>query len=190
MNQSPQDMDITRLLHEYASGDAQSLDAVVSAVYDELRRMARQQLRRSSIHGQVETTVLVHEAYEKLVQGKTQALQDRRHFFAIASRAMRQIVVDTYRANSAAKRGGGEIALTVTVNDVVDLADPQRLLLLDEALTSLAAQDEELAEVVDLTCFAGLSTQEIADLLETNVRTVQRKLKRAQAWLVRLSQGE
>ena len=177
------DPDITQLLQDYAAGDPRSLDGVIEAVYDELRRMARSQLRRSSVANQVDTTVLVHEAYEKLVVGKTQQPRDRRHFFAIAARAMRQIVVDTYRAQAAAKRGGDLVMVTATASQVIDDASPEKLLQLDEALTSLAQQNNELAEIVELVCFAGLNTQEIASLLDTNVRTVQRKLARAKAWL-------
>ena len=175
--------DVTQLLEKYANGAERSLDQVVAIVYEELHGLARQQLRRSGVGRHVQTTVLVHEAYEKLVAGQTLRVHDRRHFFAIASRAMRQIVVDTYRAESAAKRGGGAVQLTMSVNDIVDIAEPERLMLLNQALEALADQNEDLAEVVDLTCFGGLTNEEIAELTDTTVRTVQRKVKRARAWL-------
>ncbi|MGI9327595.1 MAG: ECF-type sigma factor [Pseudomonadales bacterium] len=179
--------DVTLLLRQYASGETRSLNQVISIVYHELHGIAHKQLRRSSV-AQVQTTALVHEAYEKLLQGQTQDLQDRRHFFAVASRAMRQIVVDTYRSESAAKRGGDAAVLTLTANDIVSLDDPQQFLLVHRALEMLAAESHELSEVVDLACFGGLNSEEIAELTETTPRTVQRRLKRAQAWLAHFMQ--
>ena len=178
---------ITQLLKDYANGACCSLDAVVEVVYGELRTIARQQLRRSSAG--LETTALVHEAYEKLLLGQTQTVHDRRHFFAIAARAMRQIVVDTYRAENAAKRGDGAMAVTLAEQDFLNADDPVELTAVHEALETLAQRDSELAETVDLACFAGLSTEEIADLQDTTVRTVQRRLARARAWLGELMAG-
>lgn len=175
--------DVTRLLREYSNGLIQSLDEVVAIVYRELHSLARQQLRRSNIGQQVHTTVLVHEAYEKLAAGKIQQVTDRRHFFAIASRAMRQIVIDTYRAENAEKRGGGVLVLTLSVNSVIDGNNPESVVAIDQALQTLAEHDSELAEIVDLSCFGGLTNQDIAELTGTTLRTVQRKLKRARAWL-------
>ncbi len=176
--------DVTLLLQEYAEGSSQALDRAFSVVYNELRGMARQQLRRSSVGNDVQATALVHEAYEKLAQGRAQAMVDRRHFFAIASRAMRQIVVDTYRADNAAKRGGGKVVATSALDELMDLDSPDRMVALHTALETLATQNSELAEVVDLACFGGLPLVEIAELHQTTVRTVQRQLKRAQAWLL------
>ncbi len=173
--------DVTLLLSEYAQGSSTALDQAFAVVYSELKGMARQQLRRSSVGNNVQTTVLVHEAYEKLAVGRTQQLSDRRHFFAIASRAMRQIVVDTYRADSAAKRGGSQLLMTSALDDLADTDSPDRQFALYQALETLAAENAELAEVVDLACFAGLPLVEIAELHQTTLRTVQRQLKRAQA---------
>lgn len=174
---------VTRLLRDYARGDRASLDAVIPLVYGELKSLAHAQLGRSGLRQHLQTTVLVHEAYEKLSLGETQSVEDRRHFFAIASRAMRQIVVDTYRAQMAAKRGGGVGVEELSTNALVDLADPQRLLKLDQALELLTENNAELAEVIDLACFGGLSTHEIAALKATNVRTIQRQVQRARAWI-------
>ena len=175
---------VTRLLQEYTSGVPSALDAVVALVYQELQQLARAQLRRSSVREQhVETSILVHEAYEKLVLGQSQEIQDRRHFFAIASRAMRQIVVDQYRSQQTKKRGGELVAMTMTQTELVDLSNPERLFAVDEAIEKLAQQDAELARIVDMACFAGLSNSDIAELLDINLRSVQRKIKRAQAWL-------
>lgn len=175
--------DVTRLLRDYANGNAASLDAAIPLVYRELKALAHAQLGRSGIRQQMQTTMLVHEAYEKLSLGETQDVQDRRHFFAIAGRAMRQIVVDTYRAQMTAKRGGGAELAELATNELVDLADPARVFALDEALNTLAKSNAELAEVIDLACFCGLGTDEIALLKDTNVRTVQRQMQRARAWL-------
>ena len=175
--------DVTRLLQDFAGGHKESLDRVVAIVYEELRGLARAQLRRSGVHRPVDTTMLVNEAYEKLVGGQIQPLNDRRHFFAIASRAMRQVVVDIYRAGQAARRGGGVPMVTLTANLMADVNDPESVIAVDQALRTLESHDRELAEVVNLACFGGLSSQQIAELQETTVRTVQRKLKRAQAWL-------
>ena len=176
--------ELTLLLKEHSKGSTEALDQAFAIVYNDLRGMARQQLRRSSVGNDVQATALVHEAYEKMAIGRTQQMLDRRHFFAIASKAMRQIVVDTYRAENAAKRGGGKLIATSALDELVDLESPDRLLVLHRALESLATQNSELAEVVDLACFGGLPLDEIAELHQTTLRTVQRQLKRAQAWLL------
>ncbi len=175
--------DVTQLLRAYANGSDDSFNEVIPIVYRELKTIARAQLRRSGVSSRMQTTMLVHEAYEKLVRGRTQHANDRRHFFAIASRAMRQIVVDTFRAEGAAKRGGGVIPEALLTNEMIDLDAPDTVLQFDQAMQRLAAESTELAEVVDMSCFGGLSTEEIANLTGTNVRTVQRKLVRAQAWI-------
>ena len=182
--------EVTELLRRYADGQIESLNDVVVLLYEELRQMARQHLRRSQIGQHVQTTVLVHEAYEKLLQGKTQQLEDRRHFFAIASRAMRQIVVDMYRADHAAKRGGDAVAVTLTASHLLELNSPEQLTAVDQALETLSQHNQELAEVIDMACFGGLSNEEIAELTDCNVRTVQRKIQRAQAWLTHFMSEE
>ena len=175
--------DITKLLRTYADGGKSSFGELIPLVYRELKTIARVQLRRSGAAAHMQTTMLVHEAYEKLVKGQTQHPSDRRHFYAIASRAMRQIAVDTYRSEGAAKRGGGIAPATLLTNDIADLNSPDALLHFDQVMQKLAAENEDLAEIVDLSCFAGLSNSEIADLTGSNVRTIQRKLARAQAWI-------
>jgi RNA polymerase sigma factor (TIGR02999 family) len=175
--------DVTRLLDDYAHGNDASLNEVVPIVYQELKNLARAQLRRSGVRDRMETTALVHEAYEKLVAGKTQTARNRRHFFAIASRAMRQIVVDSYRAEHAAKRGGGAVAESLMTDQLAAMAGPEGVVAFDRAVARLAAESPELAELVDLSCFGGLSTAEIAALTDTTARTVQRNLGRARAWV-------
>lgn len=177
--------EVTRLLRAYAEGSADSFNEIIPIVYQELKSLAHTQLRRSGMGSRMQTTMLVHEAYEKLLQGQTQYANDRRHFFAIASRAMRQIVVDTYRSESTAKRGGGVVKEALVTNEMVDLDAPESVLHFDQAMQRLAAESSELAELVDLSCFGGLSVADIAELTGSNVRTVQRKLARAQAWIGR-----
>ena len=167
----------------YAAGSRESFNDLIPIVYAELKAIAGSQLRRSGMSSEFDTTMLVHEAYEKLVQGQTLSANDRRHFFAIASRAMRQVVVDAYRARNATKRGGGELPTPLTTGLLVDLDSPERLLMFDQALQQLAEANQALAEVVELSCFGGLSNADIAELTGTNVRTVQRQLVRAQAWI-------
>ncbi|MEO1077931.1 MAG: ECF-type sigma factor [Pseudomonadota bacterium] len=182
-NVSSKSADVTRLLRAYAAGDSSGLDDAIPIVYTELQKLARAQLNRSNLGGSMQTTVLVHEAYEKLVVGKLQRPNDRRHFFAIASRAMRQIVVDTWRASNAAKRGGGVMAVPDATHELADLESPEELAQLEQAIEKLTQESPELAELIDLSCFAGLSNSEIATLHRSNVRTVQRNLRKARAWL-------
>jgi RNA polymerase sigma factor (TIGR02999 family) len=174
---------VTRLLRAYADGSAESFNELIPIVYRELKSMAHSQLQRTGLGSRMQTTMLVHEAYEKLVRGKTQHAADRHHFFAIASRAMRQVVVDTYRAEGATKRGGGMVPEALITSHMVDIDAPENVLHIDQALQRLSAENSELAELVDLSCFGGLSTAEIASLIGSNVRTVQRKLARAEAWI-------
>lgn len=175
--------EITRLLRTYADGSKSSFGELIPLVYRELKTIARAQLRRSGAAAHMQTTMLVHEAYEKLVKGQTQHANDRRHFYAIASRAMRQIAVDTYRSEGAAKRGGGKAPATLLTNDLADLNAPDTLLHFDQVMEKLSIENADLAEIVDLSCFGGLTNAEIADLTGSNVRTIQRKLARAQAWV-------
>lgn len=174
---------VTRLLHSYAAGSVSSFNELMPIVYAELKKIAGSQLRRGGGGHSLQTTMLVHEAYEKLVRGQTLHVNDRRHFFAIASRTMRQIVVDTYRAEGAAKRGAGIVPESLTTGVMADLNAPEGLINFEQAMERLAAENHELAEVVDLSCFGGLSNEQIAELTGDNLRTIQRRLARAEAWL-------
>lgn len=175
--------DVTRLLQSYAAGSLDSFNELVPIVYRELKRIAGAHLRRSGAGQGFQTTLLVHEAYEKLVGGQIQQANDRRHFFAIASRTMRQIVIDNYRAEHAVKRGSGAVPESLATSGLVDLQAAEGLLDFERAMQKLAADNRELAEVVDLSCFGGLSNEQIAELVGESVRTIQRRLVRAQAWV-------
>ncbi len=174
--------DVTRLLAAIRSGDRQALDDLFPLVYSELRRLARRQRSRASRNAQ-STTTLVHEVYLKLSRSSTLSCEDRRHFFSVAARAMKQAVIDSARERSAGKRGGD--TLRVSIEDV-DLAVEERageIIELAEALDRLAAVDARLARLVDLGFFAGLTVEETAELLDISPRTVKRDWRKARAFL-------
>jgi RNA polymerase sigma factor (TIGR02999 family) len=175
--------DITALVHAAGDGDRAALKALFTSVYDEIKRLARRQLVGSS-QSTLDTTGLVHEAYLKLVQPNALILRDRAHFFAIAAKAMRQIVIDHARRRSAGKRGGDVIHIvTITEISANDALDPETLTRLDTALTQLANLEPRLAELVEMRFFAGLSVEQVAELREVAPRTVIRDWRRARAYL-------
>lgn len=179
--------EVTTLLGRVRSGDDAALDGLFSVVYDELHRMARRQLRKESEGHTLSATALVHEAYIKLVgnEGTGAEWSDRRHFFAIAARAMRQILVDHARARLAQKRGGGGIA--VTLGDALSSGerDEESLIALNDALDRLAALSPRLAKIVEFRFFAGLTDAESADVLGVSERTLNRDWRKARAFLSR-----
>ena len=158
------------------------------AVYTELRQIAEAMLRRHGPSDTLNTTALIHEAYLRL-HSLDAEVRDRTHFFALAARAMRFVLVDYARARNAAKRGGPGRAITLhTAADLADLRADE-VLALDEALTRLAAERPRLAQVVELRFFAGLTYDEIADFTGTSVRTAKRDWELARAWLHRTVHG-
>jgi RNA polymerase sigma factor (TIGR02999 family) len=181
--------EITRLLHAFRDGDRTAFDRLFEVVYEELRRRARFQLRESG-SSSLATTGLVHEAYLKLVATGDPDWESRRHFYRVAARAMRQIVIDRARRHRAAKRGGGSVPLDIDRMPIpVDDASDQ-LVALDAALTRLEAESPRAARVVELTYFTGLSVEEAADVLETSPRTIKRMRQFGRAFLHRdLSAG-
>ena len=179
------DEDVARLLAELRSGDRGALERLFPLIYTDLRQRAHRQLAGSRPGDTLSTTALVHETYLKLTSSSSQSYVDRVHFFAVASRAMRQILVDYARQHSAEKRGGGAGALSV---DRFELALPERasdVVALDEALGRLAQLDERLARVVELRFFAGLSVEETGAALDLSPRTIKREWQKARAWLYR-----
>lgn len=175
--------DITELLLAHGGGDAAALDRLVPLVYDDLRRIARGQLRRRRTGDTLNTTGLVHEAYVRLVDQTRASWRDRGHFFAVSAIAMRQIVVDHARRRMRAKRGGDRV--TVPLDDVQEPAarEAGRILEIDEALEKLAKVDRRLVQVVECRYFAGLTEEETAAALGVSVRTAQREWFKARAWL-------
>ena len=182
MSTSPSD--VTMLLEEAQAGEP-VLDEILPLIYDELRRLARAQRRRLGASTMLNTTALVHEAYLKLVGRDHASWEDRRHFFRIAARAMRDIVVDHARRQQAAKRGG--TAPHVPLDDLPPLPDLniEDVLGINEALDRLEAVEPRQARVVELRYFVGLTIQETADVLGVSPATVKRDWRSARAWLYR-----
>ena len=174
---------VTQLLIAYRGGDREAFDRLVPMVYDDLRRIARRQLRRGGPGHTLDTTGLVHEAYLKLVDPAKVDWQDRGHFLAVSARAMRQVIIGYARKRSAAKRGGGERPVTPDEAQIAVDDQAERLLALDRALERLGSRDERLARVVECRFFAGLSEEETAQALAVSLRTAQRDWMRARAWL-------
>jgi len=174
--------DVTCLVEAAGAGDAQALQRLFGVVYDELKRVARGQLRAGA-GLTLDTTGLVHETYLKLVRPERLALRDRKHFFVVAARAMRQIVVDHARRRIAAKRGGDAAPVTLDEQLALDAMTPDVLLRLDRALDQLGHFDARLAELVEMRFFAGLSVEEVADTQGLTTRTVHRDWRRAKAFL-------
>ena len=182
--------EVTQLLRRWSAGDAASLDALLPLVYDELRRRAGAYLRNERAGHTLQPTALVHEAYLKLVGGSTIDWKDRAHFFGVAARAMRQVLVDHARARDTVKRGEGQVR--VELDAAGDVAAPARsldLLDLDRALSKLAALDERQSRLVELRLFAGLTIEESAEVLRISHATVSREWKHAEVWLQREMAG-
>jgi RNA polymerase sigma factor (TIGR02999 family) len=175
---------VTGLLRAWHGGDETALAELVPAVYDELRRMAAAHMRRERPGHTLSPTALVSEAFLRLTGSEHPAWEDKVHFFAIAARYMRQILVDHSRRRAAGKRGGG--ARPVTFDEALVAGDrPEDLVALDEALEALAAVDERRAKVVELFYFGGMEHKEIAHALGMHPSTVARDLRFAEAWLHR-----
>lgn len=175
--------EVTRLLRAYGAGDAEAFRRLVPLVYDELRRVARGQLRRGPGWPSLNTTGLVHETYLKLAAAQELTAADRGHLMAIAATAMRQILVDRARARLRAKRGGGEAHVPLDDQGVAAPPPAEWLIDVDRALDALRARDERLARVFELRFFGDLSEEETAAALGVSLRTVQRDWPRARAWL-------
>jgi RNA polymerase sigma factor (TIGR02999 family) len=177
--------DVTRLLVAWKGGDRSALDHLMPLVEHELRQRARGHLRRERPGHLLQTTALLNEAYLRLVRQKDVTWQNRAHFFAIASQAMRRILVDHAKTQRRQKRGGG--APVVSLDDVAVMSPErsQELLDLDAALDRLQAFDARKARLVEMRYFAGLSVEETAEVLGVSVATVMRDWRVAKAWLQR-----
>jgi RNA polymerase sigma factor (TIGR02999 family) len=176
---------VTRLLQAWSSGNPDAQEELLPLVYDELRRRAAGQLRRDRRGHTLQPTALVHEAYLRLVGQRDVAWQCRSHFFALASRMMRRILVDHARARAAGKRP--DAALRVTLDGDLARVDPRGcdLLMLDLALSELARLDQRQESIVELCYFGGLTEDEVAGTLSISRSTVARELRSAKAWLYR-----
>ncbi len=175
---------VTRLLQQWTDGDRAARDRLIAVVYDELRHLARRYMRKEPAGHTLQTTALVNEAYLRLADQDT-PWRNRAHFFAIAAQLMRRILVDRARARGSAKRGGKHDR--TTLSNVAEVTDDRGidLLVLDQALTALAALDPRQATVVELRFFGGLTIRETAEVLGVSHTIVEREWSLARAWLRR-----
>jgi RNA polymerase sigma factor (TIGR02999 family) len=181
---------VSELLLHWGNGERKALEAILPLVYNELRRLARANLRQQRPNHTLQTTALVHEAYLRLAAEESLRVENRAHFLGIAAQLMRWILVDYERSRRAAKRGAGITRLTLDQS----IASPQRdvdLLALDEALDRLAKLDSQQSRIIELRYFGGLSIEDTSDFLGLSPATVKRSWSSARAWLRReMSQGD
>ena len=182
--------EITRLLSESANGRRSAIDEIVSLVYDDLKRIAHRRLQVERTGHTLDTNAVVHEAYMQLVEKPGADWRNRAHFFGVAARVIRNVVVDYARQRGAQKRGGD--AIRVPLREDLEGGDPKvvELLALDDALQRLARHDERLENVVVCRFFGGMSVEETAESLGVSVRTVERDWARARAYLYSAIEGD
>ena len=175
-------MEITELLQRVHTGDQQALRTVIPIVYDELKKLASALLRREGKARPLETTALVHEAFLRLAHGQHPSYENRSHFFGIASRVMRQVLVDLARARATEKR---DAMKEVQLAEIPDLGrySHESLLIMDEALERLARTDPLKVQLIEMRYFGGMTAEESAAVLSISVHVVRRELRLAQAWL-------
>ena len=176
---------LTDLLRSWSAGDATALERLTPRVYDVLRRIARQHMRKERAGHTLQTTALANEAYLRLISGASVDWKDRAHFFALCAQTMRRILVDSARARRSSKRGGHAVVINL---DEAPLLAPQRddaTVAIHEALNGLAKFDARKAQVVELRYFGGLTIEEIAHVLNLSPQSVSRDWKLARAWLTR-----
>ena len=174
---------ITQLLSDYKEGKKDALDELFPLVYNELRRLAASRLRNERPNHTLQPTALVHEAYMRLVEQHSADWQNRAHFFGLAAEMMRRILVNHAVKNNADKRFGNQTRLAL--DEIVDFTQGTdvNLILVDEALTELAKFDPKQAKIVELKFFAGLTNEEIAEVLGVSDSTIKREWRIAKAWL-------
>jgi RNA polymerase sigma factor (TIGR02999 family) len=185
--------EITQLLAALKGNRRDTVDRLIPLVYSELRKMARQCLSRERTNHSLEATALVHEAYLKLVDQRDANWQNRAHFFGVAAQIMRRVLIDHARANQAEKRGGPCAKLSLDAIVTLPLGSDRiaqeqyysQLIVLDDALSRLEKLDPQQCRVVELRCFAGLTEEEISEVLDISVRTIRRDWRAARAWLHR-----
>ncbi len=177
--------DITALLVDWSNGDQAALEKLLPLVEKELHRLAHSYMRKESPDHTLQTTALVNEAYLRLIDQKKTRWQNRAHFFGIAARIMRRILMNYARDQQRLKRGGGAIQVSLSEASVISLNKTADLLALDEALERLGDTDQRKAQVVELRYFGGLSVEETAEVLGVSEITVLRDWKFAKAWLLR-----
>ncbi len=183
--------DVPQLLDRLRAGDESALPELVAALYDELHRIAARQLRGERPDHTLETTGLVHEAYLKLVGDRQRGFSDHAHFLAVASRVMRQVLVDYARARATKKRDANATIVLTAGADVDGSAglEPLELLDLDSALEELGRENQSLTQLIEMRYFGGMTAEETAEALGQSVHVVRHDLRLAQAWLRRKLNG-
>ena len=179
------DQNVTDLLVAWRQGDERALADLMPLVHTELRRLARRQMGRERPDHTLQTTALVNEAYLRLIDLSRVQWQDRAHFFAMAARLMRRILVDYARSHRSQKRGGAQEKVVLDEALAVSTAPDADLVALDDALQRLTAVDARKGQVVEMRFFGGLSVEETAAVLDVSVETVMRDWKFAKSWLLR-----
>lgn len=185
----PQASEITQLLNAWCQGDQDALERLAPIVETELRRLARAYMRKEAAGHLLEPTALVNEAYVRLLDWSTLEWQNRTHFFAVAAKIMRRVLVNHAVARNRQKRGGAVVLVSLTEAG----GEPERsaeVIALDEALRSLAKFDDRKSRIVELRFFGGLNAEETAEVLGISSRTVHREWDLARAWLFRELRGQ
>ncbi len=182
--------DVTGLLLAWGSGDKEALNALMPLVYEELHRLANRHLRRERPNGSLQTTALIHETYLRLLDQRKTRWQNRAHFYSIAARLMRRILVDHVRNRRCAKRGGPVLRVSLAEAGGESAGLAAEVVALDDALDSLAELDSRKSRVVELRFFGGLSVEETAEVLGISPNTVIRDWSTAKAWLHRAMSKE
>jgi len=182
--------DVTGLLEEIRSGNRQAESELIPLVYDELRRLAAHFMRQERPDHTLQATALVHEAYMRLVKQRNVSWQDRAHFFAIAGKLMRRILVDHARAHGRSKRAGGQYKVSLDEAVLLSPEQSDNLLELDAALDRLGKEHPRQSQIVEMRFFGGLSVEHIAEVLNISGKTVKRDWSVARAWLHREIRGE
>jgi|SRR5262245_40308816 len=187
---TPTSHEVTQLLLAWSEGDKQALDRLVPLVYDELRRLAQSYMRRERADQTLQTTALIHEAYVRLIDVNRVQWQNRAHFFGVAARLMRQILVARARERGYQKRGGGAERVSLDEAMMIDEGRDEELVALDEALDALDQFDARKVQVIEMRFFGGLTEEEIATTLDVSRETVRRDWRLARSWLRRKLSGE
>ena len=176
-------IEITKYLNDWQGGDASALEEILPAVYDELYAIARRYRLKENAGHTLQTNDIINEAYLKIIKQSDKTWQNRSHFFAFASRVMRNLLVDYARMKKYRKRGGDAVKVNLEDVAVVSPLPDEKILALDEALKNLAKFDKRKSLIVELKYFGGLSARETAEILEVSEITVKREWLKAKAWL-------
>jgi RNA polymerase sigma factor (TIGR02999 family) len=177
--------DVTQVLEAIGRGDGRASDELLPLVYDELRRLAAARMAQEAAGQTLQPTALVHEAWLRMVKDGERNWQNRAHFFGAAAEAMRRILIENARRKSRLKRGGDQARIDIEQLELAATTPDDKVLLIDDALERLQAEDPEKARIVVLKFFGGLTNQEVAENLGVTERTVERQWAFAKAWLFR-----